>query len=128
MPIRKLSRLLNSRRKAPRHNAEHQVSLVAGVAVGEGSRAELITGRTRDISATGLSLVLPIEDELQRQRTAVGESARILLVLPTKTVHIHGKVVRSLPFDNKGQLVGVQIVKIDTDDEAIYTEYLSSLK
>jgi hypothetical protein len=59
---------------------------------------------------------------------AVGEPTRILLVLPTKTIHIRGEIVRSLPLDGKGQLIGVKITHIDADDKAVYAEYLSELK
>jgi hypothetical protein len=127
MPIRKLSRFLTNQRKAPRHNAEHKVSLIAGVALGVGGSATLLTGRTRDISETGLSLSLPIDDEQLRALMAVGESTRILLVLPTKTIHIRGEIVRSLPLDGKGQLIGVKIIHIDAEDKAVYAEYLTSL-
>jgi hypothetical protein len=123
-----MRRFLKNRRQARRHKAEREVSLIAGITLGKGSKAELITGRTRDISETGLSLSLPIDNERQRALTAVGEASRILLVLPTKTVHVYGKIVRSLPLDSKGQLVGVHITKIDADDESIYKDYLLSLK
>ena len=127
MPIRRVRRFLANRRKARRYNAEHKVSLIAGVALGVGGNAELLTGRTHDISKTGLSLSLPIEDERQRALMVVDESARILLVLPTKTIHLRGEIVRTLPLDDKGQLIGVKIIHIDADDKASYREYLSTL-
>jgi hypothetical protein len=89
--------------------------------------AELITGRTRDISETGLPLSLPVADDRQRTLMVVSELTRILLVLPTKTVQIRGEIVRSLPLEDKGQLIGVKITQIDADDKAVYAEYLSSL-
>ena len=133
MLIRKrMRRYLAERRKARRHQAEHEVSLIAGVALGAGPGAGLITGRTRDISEKGLSLSLPVTDEQQRALTAVGEAVRILLVLPTSTVNIQGTITRSLPLDERdlerGQLIGVQITQMDAPDQATYQDYLSSLK
>jgi hypothetical protein len=127
MPIRRVHRFLANRRKASRHKAEHEISLIAGVALGDAGSTRLLTGRTRDISETGLSLSLPIDDEHQRALMAVGEPTRILLVLPTKTIHIRGEIVRSLQLDGNGQLIGVKITRMDADDKAAYAEYLSSL-
>jgi hypothetical protein len=111
-----------------RYKAEHETSLVAGVALGEGVSPELITGRTRDISAAGLSLSLPITDESQRTLITVGKNIRILLVLPTKTVHVRGDVVRSLSLGESIQLIGVEITQMEADDKAVYNKHLSSLR
>lgn len=128
MPVRsRIRKFLANRRHARRHKAEHRVSLVAGVALGVGAAAELITGRTRDISQSGLSLSLPIAYEHQRALIAVGEIIRILLVLPGKTVQLRGNVIHSLALGESNQLIGVKITEMSAADKAFYAEYLYSL-
>lgn len=123
----RMRRFLANRRKARRLKAENEISLVAGVTLGEAESAEFITGRTRDISKTGLSLSLPVTD-LQRSLAAVGKSVTILLVLPTKTIHMQGDVVRSESIGESNQIIGVQVTKINDSDKPSYEAYLSSLK
>lgn len=129
MPIRsRIRKLLANRRQARRHKAEHKVSLIAAVALGEGANSELITGRTRDLSNTGLSLSLPITDEHQRTLIAIGETIRILLALPGKTVQLHGTVVHSQAHSESNQIIGVKVTEMYADDKTAYAEYLYSLR
>jgi|SRR5918911_1311037 hypothetical protein len=128
MPIRtRIRKFLANRRHARRHKTERKVSLIAAVALGEGANSELITGRTRDLSNTGLSLSLPITDEHQRTLIAVGETIRILLSLPAKTVRLRGNVVHSQALGESSQIIGVRIMEMYADDKAAYAEYLYSL-
>jgi hypothetical protein len=68
----------------------------------------------------------------QRELLMAGAQARVLLVLPAKTVSIGAEVVHSQLLDeldpDRGQLVGVHILQMSAEDEAYYTEYLRLLK
>jgi hypothetical protein len=98
--------------------------------IGEGAKTELVTGRTRDVSQTGLSMSLPLNSR-QHELVRVGSSVRILLMLPTKTINIRAEVIHSEPLDehdrDKGSLVGAQITQMSSEDETSYKEYLDSL-
>lgn len=129
MPIRnKLSRFLPERRQAPRQVVQLEVSLVVGIAIEGGS--EVITGRTRDLSETGLSMSLPLNYR-QREQAVKGTAARVLLVLPKKTVSMYAEIKHGQLLDEhdpgRGSLLGVLITDIDVEDKAIYLEYLSSI-
>lgn len=91
----------------------------------------MITGRTRDLSEAGLSMSLPVNGS-QRELLIVGSMARILLVLPTKTVNIRASIIHSQPLDDHdldtGAIIGVQITQMSSDDATHYNEYLKSLK
>jgi c-di-GMP-binding flagellar brake protein YcgR len=123
----KLSRFLTERRQAKRRKAQREVSLVVGIAIEGG--IEAVVGRTRDLSETGLSLSLPLENP-QREQIVPRATARILLVLPQKTISMHVEIRHIQPLDeyaDQGSLLGVQITHLDVDDKALYIEYLSSL-
>ena len=124
----KLSRFLTDRRQAKRLKAQREVSLVVGIAIEGGN--EVATGRTRDLSETGLSMSLPL-DHRQREQVVTGAIARILLALPEKTVSMRAEVIHIEPLDehdpDKGSLLRVQLTHFDVDHKAIYIEYLSSL-
>lgn len=126
-----LRKLLADHRRTRRRRAQRDVSLIVGITVGEGADTEVITGRTRDLSEKGLSMSLPASSN-QRQLLMAGARARVLLVLPTKTVSIGAEVVHSQPLDeldpDKGQLTGVHIFQMSSEDEAHYREYLRLLK
>jgi hypothetical protein len=127
----RLRKLLTNRRQARRHKAQREVSLLVGMTIGEGAEIELVTGRTRDLSQTGLSMSLPLNSR-QRELVRVGSAVRILLMLPVRTVNIRAEVIHSEPLDehdpDKGGLIGVQITQMASDDETSYKEYLDSLK
>ena len=123
-------RFLADRRRAKRYKSILNVSLAA-VAVGKTIRAEPITGRTRDMSETGIQMSIPAGSHYQHQSTRVGAELRILLALPKGTVDLTGRVVRieSTEQDGmeKGRLVTVEITEMDANSRAAYKEYLKQL-
>src|SRR5688572_26235890 len=96
---KRLRKLLANSRRARRHKAQREVSLIVGITLGEGAKTELITGRTRDLSEAGLSMSLPVNSS-QRELLIAGSTARILLVLPQKTLNIRASIIHSQPLDN----------------------------
>ena len=90
----------------------------------------LLTGRTRDISETGLSVILPTIRVGERDLSEPGTPLRVLLLLPQQTVIMHATLVRCSPFGprlGQGYLLGVHITHMSERDRTDYLAYLRSL-
>ncbi len=101
--------------------------------VGDAPDAFALEGHTRDMRATGLSLLLP--DIRIGSQTLVGEDRllRVALELPTGTVEMEVAPVRyeRLESDERseqGYLVGVRITEISDSDCLRFVKYLRSLR
>jgi len=93
------------------------------------SRSMPVEGYTRDISETGLALVVP---SLRIGDTYLTDSKCklriVLLNLPTGQVEIEASPVRYEELDEgAGHLIGVRILKIKDEDRARLTQYLETL-
>lgn len=123
-------RYLADRRRAKRYKSILNVSLAA-VAVGKSVRVEPITGRTRDMSETGIQMSIPTGSYYQHESIRVGAELRILLALPKGTVDLTGRVVRTESADQdgleQGHLVTVEIMEMDQNNRAAYKDYLKLL-
>lgn len=93
----------------------------------------MLEGHTRDMRATGLSLVLP-EIRIGKQEIA-GEDRMllVLLELPTGTVEMQVAPVRyeQLESDDiagQGFLIGVRITEISDSDCVRFVKYLRTLR
>jgi hypothetical protein len=101
--------------------------------VGDASGAGVLEGHTRDMRATGLSLVLT--DIKVGAQTLVGED-RLLLVeleLPTGTIEMQVAPVRyeqleSAETSEQNYLIGVRITEISDSDCVRFVKYLRSLR
>jgi hypothetical protein len=132
---------LANRRRAPRHpvqlETQIQPRLLMSVsfADGESSTTEVISsvkliGSTRNISETGLAVVLNSLRIESRQITDEGCKLRIVLdIYPQGLVEMEAIAVRSEQLEEKdsGYLIGVYITDIRDDNRTRYLEYLSSL-
>jgi hypothetical protein len=118
----------DERRRWPRYLIPPEEPLVAGVAVlGAGGRPRTLTGRVRDISEAGLSLLLPDE-------AACGELAErgrplvVVLTLPSGTITMRAEVAHcAAPGGRHGEgsyLFGVSITEIDAEDYDRLVEYI----
>ena len=122
------------RRRAPRLKAGCDAELTTSLSildteVQSEDQSLIFLGRTRDISAGGLALVLP--STLIDERYCNDESRlQLLLHLPTGRVNLEVSAVRCVPLrgdDNvMGYLLGAQILSID-DDRDEYDDYLRSI-
>ena len=84
-----------------------------------------IMGHTRDLSETGLSLVLPTAQLGDLDVSAAGAPLRVVLSLPTGVVVLHAATVRSERLSPEGEvLVGASIVKMYDYDRRRYEAYL----
>ena len=84
-----------------------------------------IMGHTRDLSETGLSLVLPAAQLGDLDISVAGARLRVVLSLPTGVVVLQAATVRSELLSPEGEVfVGARIVKMYDYDRRRYETYL----
>jgi hypothetical protein len=123
------------RRRAPRLKAGCDAEVTTSLAILDSDAQSLqdeslvFFGRTKDLSAGGLSVILP--STLIDERYC-GDDARLQLALhlPTGSVNLEVTAVRCEPLRREdtalGYLLGAQILSID-DDRDEYDDYLRSI-
>jgi hypothetical protein len=131
----------DERRQSPRHQAKLKAHLLFSVLLvdtkttgGSAPPQSLnLVGQTRDISATGLGLVIPVEQIDEKYLTGEESALRVELYLPTGPIEIRAKPVRcerlsETPLKSifpEGYLIGAQITEVSDPDRFI--EYLKTL-
>lgn len=120
------------RRAARRHSdrREAHVLFIASLVADEVQRPpHKLMGYTRDVSGSGLSLIVSSPRESDFERCDVNCMLRIKLSLPQGVAEMDCRVIRRdwLERGNrtKGYFVGVNIVNIDAEDRVRFAEYLS---
>ena len=125
----------NERRHTHRFKAACEAELTATLTLLDTDahshgEALVFLGRTKDLSASGLSLVLPSTPIDERY---CGESAtplQLSLHLPAGPVNLEVSPVRCEPLNNEdtalGYLIGAQILSID-DNRDEYDKYLKAI-
>ena len=92
----------------------------------------MIAGHTRDMRATGLSLILPAMPTGIEEITGEDRTLRIVLELPTGPIEIEAAPVRYEQLDKEGSeqcyLVGARITEISDSDCVRFVKYLRSLR
>ena len=135
--IARFRKYIGERRAAPRYTTRLDKSLTVyvylldpktGADTGSGSR---IVGYTRDLSETGLGVILP-EVRVAGRSVVRGErDLRLLIGLPGEPVGMRATVVRHVKLEadglDTGYLVGVQIKEMADADRARYMKYLRRL-
>jgi DNA-binding response OmpR family regulator len=127
------------RRSAERHKHQRAARLLYKLAMSDSNPnvkgAELSTtliGHTRDLSVTGLSLVVPGLRGSDREFFGKKEIMHITLSLPDQNLHIQAIPVRYQWLDDyagiKSYLVGAHIVHMSDDDRAHFNRYLEMLR
>jgi PilZ domain len=136
----RLRELVGNRRVAPRYVTHLEVGLALNITLpgaGAGARKDesqpvKLAGYTRDISASGLALIVPSIRVGGQYVTGENRRLRIMLKLPTGPIEIHATPVRYSPLDDDGvdtgYLVGVQIVSMSDEDRAHFNAYLEKMK
>ncbi|MDQ1524207.1 MAG: hypothetical protein QOE47_2131 [Pyrinomonadaceae bacterium] len=130
--------LLVERRRFARRKASFAVSLPVGVSVPNehlDPEAEEypnpIMGRTRDLSETGLSLLLPSLSLGREQISAANFPLRLVLSLPGGVAVLQAVAVRAEAVDadeaGRGFLIGARIEKMSERDRKRYLTLLKSL-
>lgn len=138
--VGRLRAVMGNRRSAPRFKARLEVELALARSSTSGAKKVLsdeahrltLSGHTRDLSTSGLALVLPAIRIGGDYLTGENLSLEITLKLPDGAVTIHGKPVRYAPLDEdaeeKGYLVGVRIEGMSEEDRARFDKYLEGIK
>lgn len=136
--VTRLREYLNNRRAAPRYAIQLEAGLSLNAALGtagikkstDGTPLHL-AGYTRDISQTGLALILSSVHVGGQYLTAQNRVLEITLKLPTGFIQLHALPVRYTPLDkdgtDTGYVVGVQIAQMDEPDRARYQAQLDKL-
>ena len=134
----RLRELVGNRRRAPRFIAHLEAGLALNVSFSnakpgarEDEQSLKLAGYTRDISATGLALIMPAIRIGGQYITGENRTLEILLKLPSGTIKIKATSARYSPLDEEGTdtgyLIGVQIVHMSDEDRARFEDYLHTL-
>jgi hypothetical protein len=134
--VARLHRFIGDRRRAPRYRQRLPFIIsLPDVRSGGGANGALrspsLEGFTRDVSATGLALILPAIRIGEHYLTNEDRPLRITLEMPTGTLQIAAVPVRYERLDEneteKGYLVGVKITERSDDDRARFTGHLRTV-
>ena len=134
----KVRALLVERRRAARRRVALEVRLPVGVSLPHehlDPEAEEfphpVMGHTRDVSAAGLSLVLPATRLGARDVSRAGSPLRVVLCLPTGVIVVRAETVhcQQLSDDEAAPqfLLGARITKMFDADRRAYDNFLRSL-
>lgn len=133
----------DERRQSPRHQAKLKAHLLFsvmlvdekehGAGAGEPPQSLNLVGQTRDISASGLGLVIPVAQIDEKYLTGEESLLRVELYLPTGPIEIRARAVRSQRLSEtelksifpEGFFIGAQITEVSDPDRFI--EYLKAL-
>lgn len=119
----------NERRRAPRYLVPDAELLVVGVALeGGGGRPRTLTGRVRDLSASGLALLLPTGEACE-ELAERGRQLLVVVTLPSGVVRLRAEVAHCAARRGRGgrplgYLVGVRITEIAAEDYERLAEYI----
>ncbi|HYO63598.1 MAG TPA: PilZ domain-containing protein [Pyrinomonadaceae bacterium] len=135
--IARLRKYIGERRAAPRYVTRLEKSVTVyvylldpktGAETGRGAR---LVGYTRDVSETGLGVILPEVRVAGRSIVREGRELRLLVGIPHEPVEMQAAVVRHVRLEkgelDGGYLVGVHITSMGEADRARYAKYLSKL-
>lgn len=125
----RLHRYIGNRRRAPRHSLRLPFSLSLSDVPPNANgarRSPVLEGFTRDVSATGMALILPAIRIGEHYLMGEGRNLRLIIELPTGPIEMDVTPVRYERLDedetDKGYLVGVQIAEMSDHDRARYNQ------
>jgi hypothetical protein len=126
--VSKFSRFIVDRRGAPRVSVRLPFSISIQGTNGNGGRERLMEGFTRDVSASGLGLIVHTVRIDSYCIVVDGRSRKLVLRLPNGPVTMSVLPVRSerLGDSGEGYIIGAQITAIDGGDRQTYLDYLLS--
>lgn len=129
----------SERRSAPRCEAHLEARLLFSLSL-QGTEGHdsatvlpsLLEGYTRNLSETGLALVVPSLHFGGRYLNVVGSTLHVMLELPTGTVRIRATPVRCERLGEKegetGYLVGVRITEMNDSEWVRLVQYVRRLR
>ena len=127
----------NERRGVPRCEARMEARLHFSLSIEEGENQPLgatlptlLEGYTRNLSETGLALIVPTLYLGGRYLNLVGGPLHILLELPTGRVRIRATPVRCerLDGEEEGYMVGLCITEMDDGEWVRLVQYVRTLR
>ena len=125
----RLRELVGNRRRAPRYKMRLPV-FVSLLDTATGDAPAGVTGHTRDVSESGLAVILPAIRVGGRYLAGDGVTLRLTLKLPDVSARLYGTPVRYERLEDgqpdAGFLVGIHLN--DDGDRALLSAYLKSLK
>ena len=132
----RLRKVVGNRRRAQRRRAQRSArlfftasSLGQESAAGSAPAHLTITGWTRDLSETGLALVVPDTSIEEHHLIEEGRALRVTLELPEGPVVIHATPIRHEKLDQeKGHLICVRVTEVSGGDRARFLEHLRRLR
>jgi glucose-6-phosphate-specific signal transduction histidine kinase len=129
--VTRLREFVGNRRRHTRYRVRLRVTLalVAAKSRADGTpRSPVLEGYTRDISATGLAIILPAIRIGDRYLTGEDQTLDITLEHSTGPIHLHASSVRYEKLDEeeteKGYLIGVRITEMEDEDRTRFTACL----
>jgi hypothetical protein len=133
----RLREFMGNRRRAPRYQTHLDVGLALSVRL-SGAKASAqrleelrLAGYTRDVSETGLAIIVPAIRIGGQYITDGNRMLHITLKLPDGTINLEGTPARYSPLDedatDTGYLIGIQIERMTDDDRTLFKAYLESL-
>ena len=124
--VSKFSRFIVDRRGAPRVSVRLPFSISIHGTNGNGGRERLLEGYTRDVSASGLGLIVHTVRIDSYYIFVDGRPRKLILRLPSGPVTMLVLPVRSerLGDSGAGYIIGVRITTIGEEDRQRYLEYL----
>lgn len=136
--VNRLRAHVGNRRSAPRYATQLEAGLSLNAAQGNaGSKTKSeveplrLAGYTRDLSRTGLALILPSVHIGGQYLTSQNRVLEITLKLPSGFIQLQATPARYSPLEaggtDTGYLVGLQITQMDAPDRARYDAYLDNL-
>jgi hypothetical protein len=134
----RLREIVGNRRAAPRYLTHLEAGLALSISLPHSKPGSektgpplKLAGYTRDISATGLALIVPTIRIGGQYITGENRTLEISLKLPTSVVKVKAAPVRYTPLEgdgaDTGYLIGVQIIWMSNEDRARFNAYLETL-
>ncbi|MDT7780588.1 MAG: hypothetical protein QOC99_3100 [Acidobacteriota bacterium] len=125
----RLREFVGNRRRAQRHRVRLPV-FVSLLDAGTGAPAG-VAGHARDVSESGLGLVLPVIRVGDRYLVGDGVTLRITLKLPDASARLYGTPVRYERLeegqpDAPGFLIGLRLT--EDSDRTLLSDYVKTLK
>ncbi len=129
--------LIGNRRYAVRYPTRISVIVAleeqkTGIHRTDAGRAATLKGHTRDISTTGVGLIMPAIRIGERYITGEAQTFSVTLEIPTGPIQLRGTVARYEPLndgeEDVGYLIGMHITSISDTDRARFTQLIRTVK
>jgi hypothetical protein len=135
----RLRSLVGNRRAAPRYMTHLEAGLALSLTMPsvkhrgrQAGQPLKLAGYTRDVSATGLAIIVPSVRIGGQYITGENRRLEITLKLPSGQIEVQAIPVRYSPLEadaaDTGYLIGVQITGMSDEDRALFDAYIETLQ